>query len=267
MKLQLIRNATMKIKYTGFTLLTDPVLGNKHTIESFGGKSKNPTVELPVPAEEVVTGLDAILASHLHQDHFDQTAEKLLSKTLPLICQPQDQQRLMDKGFQNIMPIDKNMSWNSIEITRTPGSHGQGKWAEDLAPVSGFVLQAKDEPVVYWIGDSVLTRDVEEVIHIFQPDIILTHSSGAILGDSGPIVMDAEQTVSVCKLAPKAKVVAVHMEALDHGTVTRDDLYKHALSVLGSPGNLIIPDDGEILSFNIDGFVKSPTSALCCILQ
>ena len=249
MKLQLIRNATMKIEYTEFTFLTDPVLCNKHAFESFAGKSKNPVVALPVPAEEVVAGLDAVIISHLHMDHFDQTAEQLLPKSLPFFCQPQDQQRLMDKGFQNTFPVDHSLSWNGIEITRTPGRHGQGKWAEDLAPVSGFVLRAKDEPIVYWIGDSVLTQDVEDVIRICQPDIILTHSSGAMLEDSGPIVMDAKQTISVCKHVPKATVVAVHMDALDPGTVSRNDLYQHALIELGPSGNLIIPNDGEILSF------------------
>ena len=32
----------------------------------------------------------AVLATHLHQDHFDATAARLLPRDLPLLCQPED---------------------------------------------------------------------------------------------------------------------------------------------------------------------------------
>jgi len=41
---------------------------------------------------------------------------------------------------------------------------------------------------------------------------------------SGPIIMDAEQTVSICLENPNARFVAVHLEALDHCPVTRAQL-------------------------------------------
>ena len=47
MKLQLIRNATMRLNYAGQTILTDPMLSPKDTIDSWAGVARNPTVELP----------------------------------------------------------------------------------------------------------------------------------------------------------------------------------------------------------------------------
>nr|MDJ0757268.1 MBL fold metallo-hydrolase [Ardenticatenaceae bacterium] len=80
MNLQLIRNATLRIKYAGQTILIDPYLANKHTLPSYAGKSKNPLVDLPLPAAEVVAGVDLVIVSHLHGDHFDQAAQDLLPK-------------------------------------------------------------------------------------------------------------------------------------------------------------------------------------------
>ncbi|MBP0685777.1 hypothetical protein J8J21_22280, partial [Mycobacterium tuberculosis] len=79
-------------------------------------------------------------------------------------------------------------------------------------------------PSIYWAGDTILYPPVRETIEATQPDIIVTHSCGA-KWDGVLIVMDAEQTIEVCRISPpKTKVIATHMEALDHATVTRDDL-------------------------------------------
>ena len=59
--------------------------------------------------------------------------------------------------------------------------------------------------------------------------------------------MDAEQTIATCELAKDARVVAVHMEALDHATVTRAELRRAADARKISAKQLLIPDDGDVL--------------------
>jgi hypothetical protein len=59
------------------------------------------------------------------------------------------------------------------------------------------------------------------------------------------IVMDAAQTVAVCHAAPNSTVIATHMEALDHATVTRAALRKYAEAQGVGPKKLLIPFDGE----------------------
>ncbi|MBW1910427.1 MAG: hypothetical protein JRJ11_12955 [Deltaproteobacteria bacterium] len=68
-------------------------------------------------------------------------------------------------------------------------------------------------------------------------------------GNNILIVMDAVQTIAVCRAAPKAVVVATHMEALDHATVSRSDLKALAEMEDIKPSQLLIPYDGEILKF------------------
>jgi hypothetical protein len=107
------------------------------------------------------------------------------------------------------------------------------------------VFGAVGEPTLYWAGDTVWYDEVRSTIAQFRPDVIITHSSGAKFGDSDPIVMDAEQTIAVCQEAPQATVIAVHMESLDHGTVTRADLRRMADNAAIQPDQLLIPDDGD----------------------
>ena len=79
--------------------------------------------------------------------------------------------------------------------------------------------------------------------------MLITHSCGAVWGDNVLIVMDAEQTVKLCQAAPEAVIVATHMEALDHATVSRTDLRLLAEKEGIGARQLIIPGDGELLSF------------------
>ena len=250
MQIQQIRNSTLRISIAGKTILTDPVLLPKHGIESFAGIEKNPIVDLPFPAEDVIRDIDMLIISHLHQDHFDDKAKEVLPKNIPIFCQPGDENTIKESGFSSVTPIEDRLEWEDIQITRTPGKHaGNEKWENILGKVSGFILKADNEPVVYWAGDTILYEEIEKIIHTVKPDIILTHSCGAKLQDSGPIVMDAEQTIGVCKMAPKSIVVATHMEALDHGTVSREDLRIHAQKNGITKDRLLIPEDGQTLIF------------------
>jgi L-ascorbate metabolism protein UlaG (beta-lactamase superfamily) len=249
MKLQLIRNATMRIEYAGQRFVTDPYLAAKHSRPSYTGKSSNPLVELPIPAQEVIDGAEMALISHLHSDHFDPAAQELLPKDLEIICQAGDEGRLQGMGFRQVRPVQERIEWRRITIQRIPGQHGSGEVLKEMGEASGFILQAATEPSVYWVGDTILSDKVKEAIQTWRPEVIVTHSCGAVWGQGTLILMDAIQTVAVCQAAPWARVVAVHMEALDHATVTRDELSSYATEQGIDSGKLLIPLDGEKIDF------------------
>ena len=247
MKFQLIRNATVKLEYGGITILIDPMLGTKHSFGSFAGIEDNPTVDLPIPVSEVLANVDLVIISHLHEDHFDAAAQSMDDKAIPILCQPGDQEKIDSYGFNNVLELAEETLWQHVRITRTGGQHGTGRWAERLNPVSGFVFQFPGEPAVYWIGDSVWCPEVEEALAQFKPDVVITHSGGAELQDSGPIIMDAQQTLRVCEALPSAQVLATHMESLDHCKTTRQDLQAAAKAAGLGPDRLRILTDGEIV--------------------
>jgi L-ascorbate metabolism protein UlaG (beta-lactamase superfamily) len=249
MNLRLIRSATLRLDYAGQQLLIDPYLAAKFSRPSFTGRSPNPMVDLPFSPQEVIADIDAVIVSHLHSDHFDPAAQELLPKDTPILCQPPDEQPITYMGFHHVTPIEESLVWHGITITRTPCQHGSGNVLDDMGIASGFTLQAKNEPIIYWVGDTIYYDAVAEVIDRFQPQVIITHSCGAEWGNHVLIVMDAVQTVAVCKSAPISIVVATHMEALDHATVTRAGLREYATGHGISPAQLLIPADGDVLEF------------------
>jgi L-ascorbate metabolism protein UlaG (beta-lactamase superfamily) len=247
MKLQLLRNATLKLDYAGLTILIDPDFGPKHSRPSFTGRSPNPMTELPVSTDDILAGVELVIVSHLHADHFDKVAQDLVPKHLPLICQPDDQEKIRSFGFTDVTPLTDELTVNGILLTRREGNHGSGPVLDKMGQVMGFTIEAEREPSIYWAGDTILYPPVREAIETTAPDIIVTHSCGAKWDDI-LIVMDAEQTVEVCRIASEAtKVIATHMEALDHATVSRNDLQAYANAHDIAKHRLIVPHDGETL--------------------
>jgi len=252
MKFQLIRSATLRMEYGGLTILIDPMLGPKHTFTSFAGIEDNPTTDLPLPISEVLKNVDLILVSHQHQDHFDVQAQEMIDKSIPIFCQPGDRENIETHGFTNVMEISNEIECQKIKIKRTSGQHGTGSWGERLNPVSGFVLQSPSEPTVYWVGDSVWCDEVQHALDEYQPDVVITHSGGAELEYSGPIIMDAVQTIKVCEAIPTSIVIATHLAALDHCKTSRKSLRIAATEAGITADRLRIPGDGEQITIEKD---------------
>jgi CheY-like chemotaxis protein len=99
------------------------------------------------------------------------------------------------------------------------------------------------------MGDTIWCEPVADIIEKIQPDIIITHSCGAMWGNNVLIVMDAVQTLEVCQTAPDSIVIATHMDALDHATVSRETLREYAAAHGILSTNLLIPADGKMLHF------------------
>lgn len=250
MKIQLIRNATMRIDYAGLTILTDPCLADAGSLPAYAGRAQNPTAALPMPVAQVLSQVDLVLVSHLHKDHFDADAMDRIPKDTPILCRAEDAGRLKDNQFGQLHAMDRATEYHGIRIEAVPARHGTSDGVlQDMGTTCGFMLQSRTEPTVYWVGDSVWYEKIEETIARWQPEVILTHSGGAVWNKDEFIVMDAEQTIRVCRAAPASLVVAIHLEAFDHCTVSRKKLREHANQAGISDNRLLIPADGEKIVF------------------
>ena len=233
MNITLVRNATLILETAAGRLLVDPMLdpaGTRPPIEDTANPVRNPTVELPVPAEEVVRGLDAVLVTHCHKDHLDDTAVRLLPRDVPVFCQPEDEERLRALGL-DARPVEESVEWNGLTLHRVPAQHGFGAIADALAPVSGFVLDD-----LYLAGDTVWYEGVERTIERFRPRVAIVNAGGASFLEGGLIVMGTDDVREVVARVPT--VVCVHLESLNHCFLTRAEL---AAAVPGA----VIPRDGE----------------------
>ena len=236
MNITLVRSATLILETAAGRLLVDPMLdpaGARPPIEDTANPVRNPTVGLPFPAEQVVNGLDAVLVTHCHKDHLDDTAVHLLPRDLPVFCQPEDEQRLRAVRL-DARPVDASLEWNGLSLHRVPAQHGHGAVAEALAPVSGFVLDD-----LYLAGDTVWFEEVERTIERFDPRVAVVNAGGASFLEGGLIVMGVDDVREVAARVPT--VGCVHLEALNHCFLTRADL---AAAVPG----VVIPRDGETVS-------------------
>ena len=110
MKIQLIRNAMIKITCGGVTFLVDPWLAEKGNMGTFrqlraAGMDFSPVVEeqwdipmpmcaLPFQRETILAGVDAYIVTHLHPDHVDMTLDGTvgapLDHSVPLFVQSAD---------------------------------------------------------------------------------------------------------------------------------------------------------------------------------
>jgi len=247
MRLRLIRHATLKLEYAGHTLLVNPMLdpaGARPAIENSPNPRKNPLVDLPESAEEVIAGVEAVLITHTHSDHWDATAAAKLPKQLPLFGQKEDEGKFRAQGFKQVISVSGSADWKGISITRTGGQHGKGEIAKAMAPVSGFVLRAAGEPTLHIAGDTIWCGEIESALREHQPKVIVLNAGAAQFLEGDPITMTADDVVRVCQAAPEAQVVAVHMEAINHCLLTRADL-AFQLEAARVIGQVAIPQDGD----------------------
>lgn len=253
MKLTLVRHATLLVEMAGHRILVDPMLseiGAMDPVQNAANDSRIPMVSLPMPVPEMLAGVEALLVTHMHRDHFDAAAAELLPRSLPVLCQPGDAARFREVGFGTVLPVDEAAEHLGIEFVRTGGKHGVGLIGMKMGAVSGFVLRAPGEPVLYIAGDTVWCGAVREALEVFRPDVAVVNAGAAQYLVGSPITMDGLDVARVCETAPAAAVVAVHMDTVNHCLLTREKL-RADLAGRGCLDRVRIPADGETLVFQV----------------
>ena len=246
MNIQLIRHATMKIKYNDLTILVDPMFSTRGSLDPVANAAneiRNPLVHLPVPVDEILEGVEAIIVTHLHRDHMDDAAIQSLPKDVVVFCQPEDERQLLQHGFSNVVKVDSETHWNGIKLSRTGGRHGTGELAKAMGPVSGFVLVADSEETLYIAGDTVWCDEVEDAMYTYKPDVIIVNGGEAQFLTGDPITMGFKDIEKARSHADDTVIVVVHMEAWNHCLLKRDALMN--LIEYNEIKNVIVPYDGE----------------------
>lgn len=90
---------------------------------------------------------------------------------------------------------------------------------------------------------------MERAITRYKPDVIILNTGYArIPGLDGSIIMGKEDLYRAAQLAPKAHVVGIHMEAVNHAMQTRAELREYAADK-GTGARVLVPEDGVVFSF------------------
>jgi L-ascorbate metabolism protein UlaG (beta-lactamase superfamily) len=256
MKIKQVRNATLIIEYAGKTLLVDPFLAEKGAYPGFEGTAnshlRNPLVDLTVPMDEILD-VDAVIVTHLHPDHWDEAAQRLVPKDMLIFAQnEEDAAAIRAAGFSNTRVLTESTTFDGITLIKTPGQHGTDQAyaviGEILGNVCGVVFKHADEKTLYLAGDTIWNGYVEESLKTYQPDIVVVNCGDAQVPGLGSIIMGKEDVRKVYEAAPQAMLVASHMEAVNHSLLSRQELREFS-EANGMTDRLLVPNDGEAHTF------------------
>ncbi len=250
-----IRNATLIITYKDKKFLIDPWLMPKDYMPGFemavNANVRQPRVELPLSVEKIVD-VDAVILTHFHPDHWDEFAIKAIDKKIPFFVQSEvDQKQIQSLGFSDVRVVSvSGTEFDGITLYKTFGQHGKREIIKPLCEqvnmaydAMGVVFKAKSEKTLYVAGDTIWCEEVVEAIDKFAPDVVVVNACGATLLNGERIIMNDEDVKTLTEYAPKAVIIASHMDTVSHLTVTRNDIRKMKLN------NVLVPEDNEIMEF------------------
>ncbi len=261
MKFEQYRGATSTVEFAGKHFLIDPMFAPAFSYPQIPFTKNcakgNPTVDVPLDPIKLLN-YDALIVTHLHFDHFDEDAIRVLPKDRLTFVQSLTNKSVLEHyGFTNVtMLSEEGTKYGDIILYKTSCNHGS------LDPMSndfyqkvgldndamGVVFKSPEESkVLYLVGDTVWYDKVEDNILKYKPDVIVVNAAGAEFPENHPIIMNVEDVEKICRFASSSTIVASHMDAVSHATVSRKDLQK--LIEEKHITNLLIPSDGQVLSF------------------
>ncbi|MET0342829.1 MAG: MBL fold metallo-hydrolase [Polyangiales bacterium] len=229
-----------------FRVLTDPMLGPrgerafvlpKHPSS---GVLEAPIARYTAPPAVALRGLDAILISHTHNDHFDAEARATLPKDLPVVVAAAGAESVRASGFLDVRPLDwgeqltLQADGTTMVITAVPAHHAHDATLdESLGRGNGYVLELRDARGsyrIYWTGDAVLSPESETLAARHGPiDLLLPHLGG-VGGDGGLGLrtMNAEEALGLVARVRPGRVVPIHHTTFAHYREPIDALMERA---------------------------------------
>jgi L-ascorbate metabolism protein UlaG (beta-lactamase superfamily) len=152
-------------------------------------------------------------------------------------------------GFKNVEVLQQDTVFEGIHLVKTRGEHGRGEELLKLmGEVCGLVFKHPSEKALYVAGDTVWYKGVQEELDTHKPDIIVVNGGDNQLIEYGALIMGKEDIYEVHKAAPNAKIISVHMEAVNHWTLSREEL-KNFSREKGFSSHILVPEDGQSYAF------------------
>ena len=264
-----IGNATVVIRYAGFTILTDPTFIHMHEKVNLGFGLYTTRLTNPAVNIEQLPPLDLVILSHFHGDHFDQVAVRELDKSFPIVTTPHAAEELSLRGFTNPQQLEK---WESIsfvkgnirlQITATPGRHGPLPVAMFLPQVMGSILDFKIKEDddddrsshllrLYITGDTLVFDDIKEIPKRC-PDInlALLHLGGTrVMGIM--VTMDAKEGLEMFNIINPRKAIPIHYNDYDVFKSSLED-FKLEVKKARLEDRIHFLHHGETYTFEVNG--------------
>ncbi|MFC6905102.1 MBL fold metallo-hydrolase [Halalkalicoccus tibetensis] len=255
-----VGNATVIVRYAGFTILTDPSFLHEgdHAHVGYGLRTERQTD--PAIDIDELPPIDFVLLSHMHGDHFGRVAEEGLDTDLPIVTTPHAAAELSEKGFRETYPLE---TWETLtvrkgdvrlDVTSTPARHGSRLVSKAMPPVMGSMLEFHVGETtalrLYVTGDTVMYDSLAEIAERYPDiDIALLHLGGAkVLGLQ--VTMDERQGTEAIELFDPTTAIPIHYD--DYG-VLRSSLeeLQEAIREAGLDDRVEYVDRGDTARFEV----------------
>jgi L-ascorbate metabolism protein UlaG (beta-lactamase superfamily) len=256
-----IGNATVLIRYAGFTILTDPTFIHMHEQVSIGYGMHSTRLTNPALEIHELPPLDFVLLSHFHGDHFDQVAERELNKALPIVTTPEAAKELGERGFGNRYSLE---TWSPLtvakgdvrlRITAMPGRHGPPLADWVLPEVMGSMVEFHSSSGntlfrMYITGDTLVIDDLKDIPRRYPDiDLALLHLGGTrVLGIM--VTMDAKQGVEVMRIVKPQRAIPIHYNDYDVFTSPLAD-FQQEVRAAGLEERVYYLGHGETYTFSV----------------
>ncbi|GGK61542.1 MBL fold metallo-hydrolase [Nocardia camponoti] len=236
---------TLRFGYGGLTWLTDPTFDEP-------GDYPGPIVlhKLTGPAVSVddIGAIDVVLLSHdQHADNLDNAGRALLGRVETVLSTPDAAARI--SGVRGLDPWE-TVRVGDVDVTAVPALHGPVGCEPVAGVVTGFVLRAAGEPVVYVSGDNASIDVVASIVErIGRIDVAVLHIGAANAGRFGDadVTLNARTAVQATEVLGDALIVPVHADGWAHFTETLEYLAL-TFGFAGRSEQLRIPVRGEIFA-------------------
>ncbi len=247
-------HASVLVEIDGYRVLTDPVLSERASpSQRFGPKRFHP----PPIALDGLTGIDAVVISHNHYDHFDKATILHLVDQGAVIHVPLGNARLLKNWKVPDAQIVEMDWWQQAEIgdlklVATPARHYSSRGLFDFQKTLWLSWSLiGPEHRVFFSGDSGYGKLFSEIGERFGPfDMNIIK-----IGSYGPgqfwidIHMPPEQSMQVHRDVGGKLMLPVHWATFNLARHAWDEPIKRAIAAAEKAGvKLVTPRIGETVS-------------------
>jgi len=225
MKIQWIGGATVFMQLNNFTIVCDPVLCKKDTIQDYR-YFKSMRMNDPVFDEEIIKKIDLLLITHFHLDHFDDIAKGVVHSDITLVNEYQDGINTNKQiVLQNNETYTETLKDIKIIVTAIAATHGKNKIFGNLVGKNiGYLIKLENNNkkyVIYITGDDVFKKQKRQLVGI-HIDLLIVNAGAATVGNGllgkflGRITNNEKDLIKLNKVYKPNYILPVHFGTFSH---------------------------------------------------
>jgi len=139
---------------------------------------------------------------------------------------------------------------HTIEVPGGPlrGATGAPPFGES----SSYVLRTKRDEI-FFTGDAVLDDRLKRSLTEARPKLVVANAGACQFTKENPVLapgitmtLTSEELKEMAQMLPGTKIVAVHMDAINHCPLTKDALRRY-VEAQGLQGEVLVPREGEVV--------------------